>query len=178
MNRQHISVLQRTLLCWCERKETDEKGEIHKTPRILVCHISNPHGKHEDDMIYPTNFSQIYAGNRALPQRGERIHFHGLDRSDYFFLSDAIFWIEAAAGGKHSVLHTATGETEVTAAVSSIEKLYPHLFLRCHQSYLVNPHYLRNIRRFEVTLTDGTVLPVPEKKYTAFRDAAKRALKH
>ena len=173
-----LSVFQRLLLCWCERRETDRNGETRKTPRILVCHISNPHGKHEDDVIYPTNFSQVYAGNQALPQRGERIHFHGLDRSDYFFLSDSVYWIEAAGGGKHSVLHTANGEVEIMGSVSSIEKRFGHLYLRCHQSYLINPHYLRNIRRFQVTLTNGTVLPVPEKKYTAFRTAALQELKH
>ncbi len=173
-----LSVYQRLLMCWCERKETDENGEAHKVPRILVCHISNPHGKHEDDVIYPTNFSQVYAGAGALPQRGERIHFHGTDRSDYFFLSDSIYWIEAAANGKHSVLHTAGGETPVMMSVSSIEKSFGRLFLRCHQSYLVNPHYLRSIRRFELTLTDDTALPIPEKKYTAFRKAALEALRH
>ena len=45
-------------------------------------------------------------------------------------------------------------------------------FLRCHQSYLVNPLYIRNIRRFKVTMTDGAELPIQEKKYTAFRDRA------
>ncbi|MBQ3867984.1 MAG: LytTR family transcriptional regulator [Clostridia bacterium] len=171
-----LSVYQRTLLCWCERREKDGNGVIQKIPRILVCHISNPHGKHEDDVIYLTNYNRVYAGNRAL-LRGERIHFHGLDRSDYFFLSDSVFWIEASSGGKHSVLHTASGDVEVLSSVSALEKLYPKYYLRCHQSYLINPHYLRNIRRFQVTLTDGTVLPVPEKKYTSFRDKALQALR-
>ena len=52
------------------------------------------------------------------------------------------------------------------------EKQYGDLLLRCHQSYLVNPGYIRNIRRFKLTLSDGTQLPIPEKKYTAFRDMA------
>lgn len=88
-----LSVYQRLLLCWCERKEKDTDGTIKKVPRILVCHISNPHGKHEDDVIYPVNYAQVYAGEKALLQRGERIHFHGVDRSDYFFFSDAVYWI-------------------------------------------------------------------------------------
>ena len=169
-----LSVFQRLLLCWVERKERDADGNVHKVPRIVVCNISNPHGKHEDDMIYPTNFSQVYAGDKALPQRGERIHFHGADHTDYFFLSDSVSWIEAAHGGKHSVLHTANGTVEVMVSIAALEKQYAHLYLRCHQSYLVNPHYLRSIRRFTVTLTDGTELPIPEKKYTAFRDKAVR----
>ena len=35
---------------------------------------------------------------------------------------------------------------------------------------------VRNIRRFAVTLNDGTELPIPEKKYTAFRDRAKERM--
>lgn len=173
-----LSVFQRLLMCWCERKIKGDDGVARKEPRILVCHISNPHGKHEDDVIYPTNYSHVYAGSNTLQQRGERIHFHGLDRSDYFFLSDSVYWIEASSGGKHSILHTANEDVEISASVSSIEKQYSHLYLRCHQSYLINPHYLRNIRRFQITLTDGTTLPVPEKKYTAFRNAAMNVLRH
>ena len=173
-----LSVLQRLLLCWCERKRKDANGNLQKVPRILVCHISNPHGKHEDDMIYPVNYAQVYAGEKAQPQRGERIHFHGVDRSDYFYLSDAVYWIEAADDGKHSVLHTTSGSAKIMASVTELAARYPHLFLRCHQSYLINPHYLRSIRRFTVTLADGTELPIPEKKYTAFRDKAREAIKH
>ena len=32
------------------------------------------------------------------------------------------------------------------------------------------------IRRFAVTLNDGTELPIPEKKYTSFRDKAKERM--
>ena len=166
-----ISVFQRLLMCWCERRETDDNGKTHRIPRILVCHISNPHGKHEEDVIYPKTSSRAYSGAQGQPQRGERIHFHGTDRADYFFFSDSVLWIEAASGGKHSVLHTANETVEVLLSVSEIRKRYPRFYLRCHQSYLVNPHYVRSIRRFQVTLTDGTVLPVPEKKYTAFKSA-------
>jgi DNA-binding LytR/AlgR family response regulator len=95
-----------------------------------------------------------------------------LDRSDYFFLADTIIRIEAAHGGKHSIVVTAEGEVEVAQTVTKLEKQYGRLFLRCHQSYLVNPDYITNIRRFKVTLSDGTELPIPEKKYTAFRDKA------
>ena len=167
-----ISLFQRLQMSWCERKEKDENGKTVKVPKILVCHISNPHGKHEDDNIYAVNYSKVFSGDNSLLQRGERIHFHGADRSDYFFLSDSVFWIEAAAGGKHSILHTANDEIEVLSSVAELEKSFSHLYLRCHQSYLINPHYIRSISRFFVTLTDGTVLPVPEKKYTSFKKKA------
>ena len=72
----------------------------------------------------------------------------------------------------HSILHTADESVEIFDKVIDLAKACPHLFLRCHQSYLVNPGYIRNIRRFKLTLSDGTQLPIPEKKYTAFRDMA------
>ena len=172
------SVFQRLLLCWGERREKDANGETHKTPRILLCHISNPHGKHEDDVIYPKSSSRVYGSANAIPQQGERLHFHGLDRSDFFFLSDSVVWIEAHGAGRHSVLHTAAETVEVLRSVAELEKQYGRFYLRCHQSYLVNPHYIRSINRFQLTLTDGTVLPIPEKKYTAFKKAVMRTLKH
>lgn len=176
-DREDITLYQRLLMTWCERVTEDEDGNREKEPRILLCHISNPHEKHDDDFIYPTNFHEVYHKNKATEPHGERIHFHGLDRSDYFFLSDTIIRIEAAHGGKHSVLHTEDGCVEVNASITRLEKQYGHIFLRCHQSYLVNPAYIRNIKRFKLTLDDGTELPVPEKKYTAFRDRAVELIK-
>ena len=168
-----ITLYQRLLLTWCERTVTDEVGNREKIARILLCHISNPYTMHEEDTIYPKNFHQIYYSSPSFRQNGDRIHFHGLDRSDYFFLSDTVVYIEAAHESRHSILHIVDGEAvEVMTSISALEKRYGQLFLRCHQSYLVNPVYIQNIRRFKLTLSDGTELPIPEKKYTAFRDRA------
>lgn len=168
-----ITLLQRLQMTWCERTVEHEDGSKEKVHRILLCHISNPHTKHDDDTIYPKNFHEIYHGGKLHHLSGKRLHFHGIDRSDYFFLADTIIRIEAAHGGRHSVLHTEDGITaEVLATISKLEKQYGHLFLRCHQSFLVNPEYIENISKFKVRLSDGTELPIPEKKYTAFREKA------
>ena len=171
-----ISLHQRTVLTWCERIFHNDNGEKEKRPFILVCDITNPHEKHEEDTIYPKNFHKIYSKNRSAIHAGQRIHFHCLDKSDFFVLPDTIIYIEAAHGGKHCILHTADDEIEVMSTITKLEKQYGHLFLRCHQSYLVNQVHIRNIRRFVVTLNDGTELPIPEKKYTAFRDRAKERM--
>jgi hypothetical protein len=134
-----------------------------------MCHISNPHAKHADDAIYGVHFNQLCADGVILPHKSERIHLHGADKSDCFFLSDSIQWIESTKGGKHSVAHTPDGTVEVRTSISKLHSSYGHLFLRCHASYLVNPNYIRSIRRFCVTMTDGAELPIPERKYTAFR---------
>lgn len=166
-----MTLYQRILMTWCERTVTDDRGNKTKEPRILVCHIANPHAKHADDVIYPNNFREVYPGH-AEPLHGRRIHFRGWDRSDYFILADTIIHISAAHGSKHSVVYTTDGAFDAAASVSTLAKQYDRLFLRCHHSHLVNPGYIQNIRRFAVTLSDGTELPVPEKKYTAFREKA------
>lgn len=172
-----ISLHQRTVLTWCERILYNESGERVKKPFILVCDITNPHEKHDDDTIYPKNFQEIYSQKRQAINAGQRIHFHCLDKSDYFVFSNTIIYIEAAHGGKHCILHTSDNVVEVMSTITKLEKQYGHLFLRCHQSYLVNPEHIRNIRRFTVTLNDGTELPIPEKKYTAFRDRVREKMK-
>ena len=171
-DHHNIVMNQRILLTWCERVFEDENGGKMREPRILVCHIANPHAKHEDDVIYPNRLHEVWHQAAFEPVHGRRIHFHGLDRSDYFFLADTIIRIEAAHGGKHSIVVTAENEVEVAATITALEKKYKKIFLRCQQSYLVNPDYITNIRRFRVTLSDGVELPIPEKKYTAFRDKA------
>lgn len=165
-----LSVFLRLQMSWCMHTVKDGAGIRTKVPRILVCHISNPHAKHEDDTIYAKSYA-AYAGSKAMPHKGERIHVRGADGSDYFFLSDSIQWVEAAKGGKHSIMHTSAETAETRMPVSELARRYGHLFMRCHSSYLVNPIYIRNIRRFKVTMADGAELPIPEKKFTAFRDA-------
>lgn len=53
--------------------------------------------------------------------------------------------------------------------VADPENRYPDLFVRCHASYLVNPQYVSEIRRFRIRLQNGIELPVPEKKYMAVK---------
>lgn len=68
-----ITLYQRLLMTWCDRTVELDDGSREKVPRILLCHISNPHGKHEDDTIYPkrntppsaTKLSSLSAGAKS-----------------------------------------------------------------------------------------------------------------
>ena len=164
-----IYLNQRVLLCWHEKLIHLEDGSKQHDPRILVCFISNPHPKHDDDFVYPVNFQEVYATKGLTPSSAERIHFRGVDKNDYYVLFDSIMWIETKNNGLRSVIHTNDESIKTTSRVTDIINQYPHLFLRCHQSFLVNPNYIQNIHRFSVVLNDGTSLPIPEKKYTAFK---------
>ena len=164
-----VSVLQRIMLTWCVRSGRDEKGNKIRTKHILVCHIANLHSKSEDDTIYAKSFEPVYHNSNTMPHKGDFMHFHSADGSEYYLHSDTISYIEAHSAKKQCIIHTKTGDITVPTRLSDIEKLRQGSFLRCHQSFLVNPNYIRSVRRFAVILANGSEIPVPEKKYTAFR---------
>lgn len=156
---------------WCERKIPDAEGNIQKVPKILMIHISNPISYDERDTIYPVHFPETSFLKARPAIAGSRILVQGLDQATHYLLSDSIVWMESENKGLHTKIHT-TGETlSVINSLSSIAKAYPQLFIRTHSSYLVNPMYSHHLKRFQIELSDGAVLPVPQKKYTAVKKA-------
>ena len=165
-NGESILVDQIIHITWCERKIENVQ---EKQPRMLVIHISNLYHQHEADKIYPVHFNEVYQGYVPIAASGSRIHLRSIDRADHYLLSDTIQWIESTNAGRHALIHTGDEAIEVTATVQAIENTWPNLFLRCHSSYLVNLRHVRQIKRFEVVMADGSRLPIPEKKYTAVK---------
>lgn len=160
-----------------------EKVDGEKVPKVFMIHISNITEEEASEKQNPKSRVKVYAttpeesskdaANPDLPAYS-RIHFRtamgkGPEEVTYFFNSGTILWIESARGSHHSIIHTTEGEYESLENLRYFEKQFGDTLLRIHASFLVNPLYLRNIKRFEVTMTDGAVLPVPEKKYTAVR---------
>ncbi len=154
-------------ITWCEVK-TDDRETV---PRMLVVHISDLYQKHKADNIYPVHLKEVYNGRLPVTESGQRLYFRGMDSSDLYLLSNTIIWAESTTYARHTILHTTDGDFQASAPTSALEKEHPDLFMRCHECYLVNPEYIVNIKRFSVTLSSGKVLPIPEKKYTAFKNA-------
>ena len=154
-------------ITWCERKTEDKT----KVPRMLVIHISDLYQKHSSDNIYPVHLNEVYPGYLPVIGEGQRLYFRGMDSCDLYFFANTIIWVESVTYGRHSILHTTDGDFQASASTSVLEKKHPDFMLRCHESYLVNPRYITCIKRFSVTLSNGKVLPIPEKKYTAFKKA-------
>ena len=155
-------------ITWCERKAADTK---EKVPRMLVVHISDLYQKHKADKIYPVHLNEVYNGRLPVAESGQRLYFRGMDSSDLYLLSNTIMWAESTTYGRHAILHTTDGDFQVSAPSSVLEKEHGDLLVRCHECHLVNPRYIVCIKRFHVTLSNGKVLPIPEKKYTAFKKA-------
>lgn len=68
------------------------------------------------------------------------------------------------------LIHTISGEVSLYEKLDVYEKKLHKDFLRVHKSFLVNMQYIRRIEMKEVTLQDGTVLPVSKTRYSVSRD--------
>ncbi len=67
---------------------------------------------------------------------------------------DEISFIEGY--NRHLIVHTASGKHETVGKISDIYTvLQPHGFVRTHQGFIVNMHYIRAIETDSVLLTDG-----------------------
>lgn len=177
---------QRLHMSWGCRREENSEGIREPIPRVYMIHISNiigdelPPGESvpgKDGSAFPRVYASSaseshidaactgYSGLsfRSVIGKGDGI-------VTYFFNSATILWIESADDGRHSLIHALDGTYKSIEPLRYYEAGFSDALLRAHASYLVNPLYVRSLKRFEITMTDGAVLPVPEKKYTAFRD--------
>lgn len=168
---------QRLHLSWgCRRKNPDGK----RIPQIFMIHISNisdeQPGKPSDGnvRVYASSHLESHYDAVSSPSLS-RIFFrtvYGRGKSEitYYFNSSTILYIESADRSLHSIVHTLEGPYESIEKLRYFEENFGSEMLHAHASYIINPMYVRSVQRFQVTLTDGTVIPIPEKKYTAFRD--------
>lgn len=160
---------QRLHLSWGQ-----EKVDGGKVPKIFMIHISNlAEEETEGVRVYASSSAESRIDARTLPVYS-RIHFRtvmgkGKEEVTYFFNSATILWIESTRGSHHSIVHTTEGAMESIEQLRYFDEKFGDELARIHASYLINPLYLRSIKRFCVTLTDGTVLPIPEKKYMAVK---------
>lgn len=98
------------------------------------------------------------------PATGPRITISGSNHVCHFLAANSILYIETGSRSPYTVFHTLNGEFNSTESISKLEKKYSDIFLRVHASFMVNPLFVQSIHRFEITLTDGTVLPGPGQK--------------
>ena len=82
--------------------------------------------------------------------------------------SSQIRYLESKA--HQIVIHTLSGEVTIYEKLDVYEKRLHNDFVRIHKSFLVNMRYIRRIEMKEVTMQDGTVLPVSKARYSASRD--------
>lgn len=158
---------QRIDFTWIERRIKNENAENLTVPRIVKIHISNGSKLDDQDFIYAVHSKDINTNQYIIS--GKRILFNSKDGLICSYLSDSILWIEKLNHGKYSIVHTTTEDIPSNNSTGYFMKNSPDLFLAPHQSYIINPIHIKNIYRFNLTLSNGKTLPIPEKKYTKFK---------
>lgn len=141
--------------------------------QISHIHISNPIGelKIAEDEAFPDTMGKMashYMKEEILRLTSDRkLSVCDVNGSLIFLqLSDVMF---ISALGKETVVRTLTDCIFAKNSIKELAQQTQDCFVMTHRSYLVNPQYITAIRRYAITMQDGTELPVPRKKYDEIR---------
>lgn len=148
----------------------------HKTERFpqwryAMIHISNGMEVDNRDMIYPTHFDEFerkhllnHFETIQKEMDANRLVVRGTDSSTYYIRHEDLLYV-CGGKGKFCDIYTQNGTIRVRLLIEQIRKMLPEQFYRPHRSYLVNVLKIQNLSRYEIQMQDGTVIPVPPKKY-------------
>lgn len=166
-NGDNIPLLQRTQFSWADINITDEHKRRKRITKIFMIHISNPVEQHNADSIYPVHYNELYKQMEKQMQE-PRISFRGMDNVFYVITVSSVIWIESTPE-HHCLIHLRDKTLKAKIMLSKIGKQTEGFLIRVHSGYLINPNDVVSVWRFKVSLSDGAVIPIPEKKYTAIK---------
>ncbi len=156
---------QRLHFTWREKQIKSAAGQEYR-PEIFMVHISNEWKYDSRDTIYPIHYEQVSIPACFLTKPGHYVMVKGTDTGVHRITTAGILYIETVKHASRLLVHTVSGTVMVRGTLSEFERSYPGILLRVHTNYLLNPAHVKEIHRFFVMLSDGTQLPIPEKKYT------------
>lgn len=82
---------------------------------------------------------------------------------------EEILYIEAFA--HYCRVNTTAGHIEIRQGISELEKMLGEGFIRTHRSYLVGLACMKRISKLDVTLDNGTKIPLSRSNYQAVNQA-------
>ena len=141
--------------------------------QISHIHISNPIGelKIAEDEAFPDTMGKMashYMKEEILRLTSDRkLSVCDVNGSLIFLQMSDVMFISAL--GKETVVRTLTDCIFAKNSIKELAQQTQDCFIMTHRSYLVNPQYITAIRRYAITMQDGTELPVPRKKYDEIR---------
>lgn len=84
------------------------------------------------------------------------------DKKQAVYRDDIIF-AEAFSHKTRIVLNS--GELFVGKSISQVQQLFDKDFYKCHRSYIVNIKHINEIRKYELVMDNGAVIPVSRRIY-------------
>ncbi len=121
-------------------------------------------------LIKPVDFNMLYnaiSADLRINHSTSQILLNFKNKSYTINTSDIIY-IEII--GHSLFIHTEEGKTTFRQTMAEIEQMLPgEFFCRCHNSYIVNLRYIDEFSRTEITLNNGTVLPIGRRYCDSFQ---------
>lgn len=99
------------------------------------------------------------------------IEFNG---ETHVFFENSVMYLEAFS--HTTLIYTDGGEIEVPMGISAVfEKFSKDCLVKIHRSYAVNIDFVKQIRKYEITLDNGKILPVSRRM---FNDVSREFINH
>ncbi len=96
--------------------------------------------------------------------RAHLIRIKDKDHTIHFLEKDDIIWAES--DHLHSIIHTHAGIIHANTTLSQLACNALSCLYRPHVSYLINPQYLYQLNKMHLIMTDGAIIPIPERRFT------------
>lgn len=111
-------------------------------------------------------YDYMLLAEKNKTHKQEHILLKDLDGNIHYLLSSEILYISiynrtASVCTTEKIIH-------VRQNLSQLLQNMPFL-LQCHKSWLVNPFYISELRRYELTLADHSLIPVGKSRYNEVR---------
>lgn len=155
------------------RKEKDDFYLYH-------LHVSNEWDEPGENEFFPVRISRqtYHYVQKLLQESGKppsRRIVIKVENAAYSFDPDMVLYVEAI--GKVCTVYMLNRTMVIRQPITALEAQFPKQFYRIHRSYLVNCHFIFQVERYAVTLMNGTVLPIPAKRYMEAREEITALLK-
>lgn len=155
-----MAVNQRLTICYENKKDKLE---------LVHMHVSNEWNELVDNEVFPVQVStQTYQYvKKILKERLEekepkKVELKG-GTANFFVDPFMVLYVETV--GAKSMLHFLDKIIIAHHKIGIIENIFPDYFYRAHRSYLINVNYIMAIKRYFITMSNGQIIPIPEKRY-------------
>lgn len=159
---------QRLHYSWYKKRIRTENGS-NEHWEIGIIHISNAWPYDHRDTIYPNHYKYLGLPVRLIEKKKCFLTVMANDMSVHRIPIDCLLYIETIKKTAKLCIHTTTDTIIINGKLSDFENTYSDSLLRVHSGFLINPDHVSKIERFVVTMSNGTRIPVPEKKYTSIK---------
>ena len=109
-----------------------------------------------------------------LAQNEEKVLLRDVQAGVHYIPRSQIIRFEAADHQSIAMLEDGQ-ELHLSRKLGQLELEFNQDFVRIHRCHLVNARYIKLIKNYRATLTDGTVLPIPKEIYRNVKQAVARA---